>query len=81
MHQDKGRSQAKRLVWRMDALHPGGALVDPDEPVVPSHGHREPPQGSWLDSSLALLDGLQVTDLPLDSVPGDLFEGLRKHDH
>lgn len=81
MRQDKIQRGAKRLVWRMDALHPGGAFIDPNEPIA--HPPK-PPEASlegWLDSSLALLDGLQVSEVPLSSMPGDMYDdfGAGRH--
>lgn len=69
---------AKRLVWRMDAHNPAGALVSADEPharAAPAATPEDPVQAQgWQDSSLALRDGLQVSEAPLDSLPGELTD-------
>ena len=81
MNRDKGQCGRKRLVWRMDALHPAGAVIDPDEP--PTLTERQPgvvPEG-WQDSSLAPLDGLVVSEVPPDSGLDELFDEFRVDRH
>ena len=78
MRQVKGQRGTKRLVWRMDALHPAGAFLDPDEAPGPAPQQTESARAGWLDSSLALLDGLQVSEMPLDSMPGEFYDDFCK---
>lgn len=77
MHRNKGHCGRKRLVWRIDALHPAGAFVDPDEPAPPTARKPGVAREGWHDSSLALLDGLQVSEVPTDSALDELFEKSR----
>ena len=79
MDKRKPQTNTKRMVWRMDAEHPQGAWVDPTAPKRRSTPRREPGESGesgWLDSGLALRDGLQVEETPMDSLPGELGEEL-----
>jgi hypothetical protein len=61
----------------MNAQHPAGAFLDPNETVAPTARQPDASPKDWLDSSLALLEGLQVSEVPLDSVSNELFDEFR----
>lgn len=66
---------ASRLVWRITAETPLGAIVDPTvKSVRPALSTipDEPREANWARSSWDLLNGLEVTE----TGPGELFEDL-----
>lgn len=69
----------KKVIWRMSDASPLGEYVSGNAEAGPGAG---PPatgaapdsQSSWQLSSVDLLDGLQVSEQPLDTLPGELQE-------
>ena len=80
----KKKPPGKRIVWRMSDNSPAGEYVSAaraDAPTVPDVGAlaaAPDARSSWKLSSIELLDGLQVTEQPLDSLPGELLDELFK---
>lgn len=74
-----GRTPAStRLVWRMSRAHPMGVYVDAGAPMPrPALPAREPDR-SWQTSSFDLLDGLQVSESPLDGLGDEPADELVK---
>ena len=67
-----------RLVWRMSRAHPMGVYVDAETPIPrPALPARELDR-SWQTSSFDLLDGLQVSELPLDGLGDGRADDLLK---
>ena len=70
----RGRGN-RRTVEALDTMPPEqieGLEVteeDPDKPVMAR---------GWYASSLELRHGLEVTDIPLDTLPDDLIDGFTK---
>ena len=76
MARHRVHSEGRRLVWRMDALNPAGAYIDTAaQASAPAKAAGAPKQG-WQESSLALNDGLQVSETPMDSLPDELIDEL-----
>ena len=59
-----------RRVWRMSREHPMGVYVEADAPLPTSALPAQEPGRSWQTSSFDLLDGLQVSESPLDGLGG-----------
>lgn len=57
-----------RRVWRMSREHPMGVYVEADAPMPTSALPAQEPGRSWQTSSFDLLDGLQVSESPLDGL-------------
>ena len=78
MVQRKSASAVRRRVWRVTEAAPLGEFVYPDElalkPVVAADG--EPIDNGWRMSSFELTHGLEVSEAPADTVPGDVFDEL-----
>ncbi|MEO8805604.1 MAG: hypothetical protein ABI433_05955 [Burkholderiaceae bacterium] len=55
-----------------------GEFVYPDElkAARPATSDGEPVEPGWRMSSFELTNGLEVSEAPADSVPGDLFDEL-----
>ncbi|MES3013555.1 MAG: hypothetical protein V4750_07495 [Pseudomonadota bacterium] len=71
----RGPNQGSKLVWRITAEAPLGALVDPGA-LPPSRAvPGEPEPGGWVVSSFDLKHGVDVRDED-DTVPGDLYDAL-----
>lgn len=83
MSRGKLTIQKKRKVWRISPAAPLGEFVDPDavppavEPVdeteAPSAMHR-----SWSISSFELMNGVDISEEDLSTVPAELFDELFK---
>ncbi len=79
MVQRKSASAIRRRVWRISEVAPLGEFVYPDElpakPVVEGEP-VEPVDPGWRMSSFELTHGLEVSEAPADTVPGDVFDEL-----
>lgn len=72
-----------RRVWRMSREHPMGVYVEADAPMPTSALPAQEPGRSWQTSSFDLLDGLQVSESPLDGLGdggGDAGDDARGDD-
>ena len=88
--QRKNKGKAARVVWRMSGAAPLGEFVhiDTDEQAAahadpkPEHRIEEPaaelPERGWHHSSHELVQGLDMTEQPLDTLPDDLFDQFLK---
>ena len=79
MVQRKSASAVRRRVWRVSEAAPLGEFVYPDElaarpPAAEVDG--EPVDPGWCMSSFELTHGLEVSETPADTVPGDVFDEL-----
>jgi hypothetical protein len=77
----------KRAVWRISDHAPMGEWVDPDAVAAPGQAPNKPPQkppreatsSGWIESSMDLLNGADVSE-DHESSPGELFDDLNnKH--
>ena len=70
--------RANRIVWRMTEPHP--VPVDIDLTVMDSEVRPplDPNDRGWLESSYELRHGLDVRELPMDGLPGDLLRAFAK---
>ncbi len=74
----------KKIIWRMSGNSPlgeyvtgAGELSSGDSTPIPGAAEAAA-QSSWRLSSVDLLDGLQVSEQPLDTLPGELLEEFFK---
>ena len=69
--------QTKRAVWRISDHAPMGEWVDPDAVAVPVPEKPQPEASSsgWIESSMDLLNGTDVSE-DHESAPGALFDAL-----
>lgn len=77
MVQRKSASAVRRRVWRVSEAAPLGEFVYPDELAARSAtSNSEPVDPGWRMSSFELTHGLEVSEAPADTVPGDVFDEL-----
>lgn len=77
MIQRKSASAVRRRVWRVSEAAPLGEFVYPDELTAqPPAIDGEPVDPGWRMSSFELTHGLEVSETPADTVPGDVFDEL-----
>lgn len=77
MVQRKSANAVRRRVWRVSETAPLGEFVYPDDlPVRPAADGGEPVDPGWRMSSFELTNGLEVSEAPADTVPGDVFDEL-----
>ena len=73
------RRKGKTIVWRMSSAAPAGEYLDPTD-----HAREPAEPGGVSESSLELLDGVRVSEAPMDTLPGELidefFEDSKLHD-
>jgi hypothetical protein len=74
----KAAKAVRRIVWRFDAAHPGGAYIQPGDLERKSEAPREAPDRNWLASSFDLMDGVHVSETPMDTLPGELIDEFSK---
>jgi hypothetical protein len=79
----KRKVAIKKVIWRMSSNSPTGEYLTPDEaaetqPETEASAQPPEPRSSWKLSSLELSDGLQVSEEPMDTLPGDLVDELFK---
>ena len=75
MFNQKSFKQAKRLVWRMSATNLAGEFVLPSERRVEASAGAGPAvvHERWFQaSSMELMDGSDVVETDLDTLPGEL---------
>ncbi|MEQ1683336.1 MAG: hypothetical protein ABL916_06780 [Burkholderiaceae bacterium] len=69
----------KRAVWRISESAPMGEWVDPDalpeSKPVPKAPPREASGSGWIESSMDLLNGADVSE-DHESAPGELFDDV-----
>ena len=73
----------KKIIWRMSGNSPLGEYVSSSGEVTAGDGASAAgaapdPQSSWKLSSVDLLDGLQVSEQPMDTLPGELVDEFFK---
>ncbi len=73
----------KKIIWRMSGNSPLGEYVSGTGEVTAGDGSTPAgvtpgSQSSWRLSSVELLDGLQVSEQPLDTLPGELLDEFFK---
>lgn len=73
----------KKIIWRMSGNSPlgeyvtgAGELTSGDSTLPGAAAPAS--QSSWRLSSVELLDGLQVSEQPLDTLPGELLDEFFK---
>ena len=71
------KSPAK-IVWRIDPANPAGAFVSASAPKAPEAPTTEVGERSWCESSLDLLNGVQVSETEMDTLPGELIDEFRR---
>ncbi len=77
----KTAANTKRAVWRISDHAPMGEWVDPNAVPVPADAAPRPqPEVSssgWIESSLDLLNGTDVSE-DHESEPGELFDDVNR---
>lgn len=73
----------KKIIWRMSGNAPLGEYVSSSGEVTAGDattpaGSAPGSQSSWQLSSVELLHGLQVSEQPLDTLPGELLDEFFK---
>lgn len=73
----------KKIIWRMSGNSPLGEYVSRTGGVTAGDGTTPASvaagsQSSWRLSSVELLHGLQVSEQPLDTLPGELLDEFFK---
>jgi hypothetical protein len=68
----------RRIVWRFDAAHPGGAYVQPGELEPKGETPTVAPERNWVASSFELMDGVHVSETPMDTLPGEFIDEFSK---
>jgi hypothetical protein len=73
--------QVKKMIWRISVDSPLGGYVSADEAghsaaAATRAGAVPGSRTSWKVSSVELRDGLQVSEQPLDALPGELLDEL-----
>jgi hypothetical protein len=70
----------KKVIWRMSGNAPLGEYVTGDEVAGASAASAEagPGSSSWRLSSVELRDGIQISEQPLDTLPGELLDEFFK---
>lgn len=73
----------KKIIWRMSGNSPLGEYVSSTGDVTAGDGTAVAgvtpgSQSSWQLSSVELLDGLQISEQPLDTLPGELLEYFKR---
>jgi hypothetical protein len=68
----------KAMVWRISEGVPMGEWVEKTPPGMKLSDRNLPEvsYGSWVTSSYDLLDGSEATEVPPDTLSGDLFDEL-----
>jgi hypothetical protein len=91
---NKDKAPSAKVVWRISAAAPLGeyvrsepepaaeATVAPVAAAKPKHeaGTGETGERGWHRSSLELVDGVEMHEEPLDTLPDDLFDLFVKKD-
>ena len=67
-----------KVVWRVDADHPLGAFVPVHKPRIRAAPEAEPKECGWRESSLDLLNGVQVSETEMDTLPGELIDEFKR---
>lgn len=72
----------KKIIWRMSGNAPLGEYLsgaEANSPAAAAHSADSiSSQSSWRLSSVELRDGLQVSEQPLDTLPGELLDEFFK---
>ncbi len=70
----------KKVIWRMSGSAPLGEYLTADEATGASGASTEavPGSSSWRLSSAELQDGIQISEQPLDTLPGELLDEFFK---
>jgi hypothetical protein len=69
---------ANRIIWRISAAQPAGVYVQTADPKRPRGPAAEHYGRGWQASTLELLDGIKVSEAPLDTLPGELIDEFVK---
>ena len=67
-----------KVVWRVDADNPLGAFVPVNKPKDRAALEAEPKECGWRESSLDLLNGVQVSETEMDTLPGELIDEFKR---
>ena len=78
MTQPTGIKLIERVVWRIDADNPLGAFVSVNKPKSRQVPEVEPQECGWRESSLDLLNGVQVSETEMDALTGELIDGFKR---
>ena len=76
MFRQNATKGAPRLVWRITQANPQGVFVQAsgrgaEDPLLP-----DPSERGFVPSSLDLLFGVDVSEAPLDTLPGELIDAF-----
>jgi hypothetical protein len=78
MVRNKTDPNTQKMVWRISQDHPEGVFLKASD----RGGERERPLEAHvrgvMASSLDLLHGAEVTEVPIDSLPGELTDAFGK---
>ncbi len=70
---------ARRLVEQAEPVEPAATAAESGEVADQAADPSRPVQArGWYASSLELRHGLEVSDVPLDTLPDDLISGFTK---
>ena len=78
MTQPAGVKLSGKVVWRVDAENPLGAFVPASKSKDRAPPDVEPKECGWRESSLDLLNGMQVSETELDTLPGELIDEFKR---
>jgi len=67
-----------RVLWRMSQDHPEGVLLQVSDRGINPYRPPESHERGFAVSSLDLLSGVEVTEEPMDSLPGELTDAFGK---
>ncbi len=76
MFRRKDEVEVRRVVWRMSAGNPAGAYVRPSDPAPIPCAPVETPQFGWSATRLEFLNGVRVSEAPLDTLPAELIDAF-----
>jgi hypothetical protein len=78
MVRPKNQGAPRKIVWRMDATAPQGGYRDANAPQREPERPDDIHERGLLASSLELLGGVQVSEAPMDTLPGELIDEFFK---
>lgn len=70
--------RANRIIWSMTVPDPGPVDIDLTDLKSEAEARLDVPDHGWLQSSYELRHGLDVRELPMDRLPGDLLRAFAK---
>lgn len=76
MVRSKTGKAAQKVVWRITPARPAGEFVQVKEQASQRASSSETHERGFVVSSLDLLCGADVTETPLDTLPGELLDAF-----